>query len=114
MTGLKLLRKQLSGFWKIGHRHMYICYGISNGPYYRRPREIWESEDPLWHAPIGGVVVQEQDDLVLTVPEFDSTKSAPVKITLSRKGSDMPLVEIMANSYQLNGKPELIWGRRSP
>lgn len=94
---------------------MYICYGISNGPYYLGPRDIWEIEDQhLWRAPIsGGIVVQEQDDLVLTVPDFDSTQSAPVKITLSRKGSDVPVVEFMANSLLLNGKPELIWGQRT-
>lgn len=91
---------------------MYICYGISNGPYYCGPRDIWEEDQHLWHTPVGGgIVVQEQDDLVLTVPDFDSTQSAPVKITLKRKGSETPLVDLMVNSLLLNGKPELIWGR---
>jgi hypothetical protein len=91
---------------------MYICYGISNGPYYRGPHDIWEEDQHLGNAPIGGVAVQEKDDLVLTVPDYDSTQSTAVKITLSRKGSDMPLVDFIVNSYQLCGKPELVWGAR--
>lgn len=91
---------------------MYICYGISNGPYYRGPRDILSEEDQyLWYPPPGGgIVVQEQDDLVLTVPDFDSTQSTAVKITLKRKGSDALLIELMANSCLMNGKPELVWG----
>lgn len=89
---------------------MHICYGISNGPYYRGPRD-WDEDQYLWCAPLGaGIVVQEQDDLVLTVPDFDSTKYTAVKITLSSKGSDMPVVEFMVNSCQLNGNPQLVWG----
>ena len=90
---------------------MYICYGISNGPYPVVPRDIWADDQYLWRAPLGCEIgVREKDDLVLTVPEFDSTKATAVKITLSRKGSDMPVVEILQNSHLLFGKPELVWG----
>lgn len=47
---------------------------------------------------------------MLTVPDFDPTKSMAVKITLSRKGSDKPVVEFMVNSCGFLGKPELVWG----
>lgn len=93
---------------------MYICYGISNGPRPLGPRADWEEDQWLWHAPIGcGVVVRDKDDLVLTVPDFDPTQSTAVKITLSRKGSDVPIVELVQNSFQLSGKPELVWGSSS-
>lgn len=93
---------------------MYICYGICNGPYHRGPVDVCEEDQYLWRAPIGcGIVVQEKDELVLTVADFDSTKSSPVEITLSRKGIDMPMVRLTANSYQLDGQPSLIWGRHT-
>lgn len=90
---------------------MYICYGISNGPYYLHPVFDWEEDGRyLWRVPLGAaIVVQEKTDLTLIVPDFDSTQSTAVKMTLSRKGSDVPVVEFMANSYSLNGKPELVW-----
>jgi hypothetical protein len=91
---------------------MYICYGISNGPYLPGAY-IWDERNHpfLWRAPLGyGIAVEQKDDLVLMCPEFDSTQSTAVKITLSRKGSEVPLIELMANSYQLDGKPELVWG----
>lgn len=90
---------------------MYICYGISNGPYYLGPRDIWEENDQyLWRPSLGSeIAVQEKDDLVLTVPNFDAAISTAVKITLARKGVDMPLVEFMVNSYGFVGKPELVW-----
>jgi hypothetical protein len=89
---------------------MYICYGISNGPY-SPGRYIWEEDDRyLWRAALGcGIAVQEKDDLVLTVPDFDPTKSTAVKITLKRKAGDTLLIELTANSSQLCGKPELVW-----
>lgn len=90
---------------------MYICYGISNGPYYRGPREFGDEDQYLWRAPLGcEIAIKEKDDLVLTVPEFDSTQSTAVKITLNRKGSDVPVVELVQNSCNLYGKPELVWG----
>lgn len=91
---------------------MYICYGISNGPFYLHPLFDWDDVDRyLWRAPLGcGIAVRAKDDLVLTVPDFDSTQSTAVKITLSRKGSDLPMVEFMVNSYGFIGKPELVWG----
>ena len=91
---------------------MYICYGISNGPFYLHPVLDWEDDARyLWHAPLGcAIAVHEKSDLILDVPEFDSAKSTAVKITLTRKGYDVPLVEQWVNSSNLFGKPELVWG----
>jgi hypothetical protein len=90
---------------------MYICYGISNGPYYRTPWDKWAEEDRyLWHAEPGfGIAVREKEDLALSVPEFDPTLSTPVKITLKRKSNDALLIEILQNSCLLYGQPELVW-----
>jgi len=90
---------------------MYICYGINNGVY--NPYWPMDSDDGrwLWCAPPGcGIAVKEKDDLILAYPEFDSTKSMLVKITLKHKGSDTSLIELFQNSCLLHGQPELVWG----
>lgn len=91
---------------------MYVCYGISNGHYYFGPGNIWEIEDRyLWRAPLGcGIVVQEKDELVLDVSRFDSTKSMPVEITLTHEPTGNLIVNLLENSFQLVGKPQLVWG----
>lgn len=91
---------------------MFICYGISNGPFYGPLFDIWEADLRwLWHADVGcGLFVKEKGDLVLHAPEFDPTQSTAVKIKLNRRGSNETLVEFWVNSLHMLGKPELVWG----
>lgn len=57
------------------------------------------------------ILFHSEEDAILEIENFDEEPNVDklVKVTLRRKGSDIPVVTAMQSRYQLQCRPFLVW-----